>query len=697
MGFIRKWFHLKKYRDHRQEHGEIVSSDTKGKSETGSKNSSVIPTSLPEAIRFVVSERGCDYLCQRGFINILDDYHLLKDLPALKNVLLSMQTEGYIQKLVSAKSWDIVSANILHQFINAYGTREDFVEYVVKSFEYGLGHTNTMPTFVGTGKTTLSEKQRIEETPVTQVEYDYSSSPLIGEDPLNMPINPKEPFIRYQYPTIDLLKHYENDGKLYIDESEQLANKNQIVKVLNSFGVQIREIKATVGPTITLYEIIPAEGVRISKIRNLQDDIALSLAAMGIRIVAPIPGKGTVGIEVPNATPSIVSMRSILDSTKFQESKMELPIAVGKTVNDEVFMVDLAKIPHLLVAGAPSMSISSCLHAIITSLLYKKHPNELKLVLIDPKKAEFSVYSPIANHFMAYVDDDDEVVVTDVTKAVRTLESLCVLMDHRYDLLKLAKAHNVKEYNQKYVNHQLSSAHGHKYMPYIVVIIDEFGDLIIAAGKEIELPMTRIAQLARAVGIHLVISTQRITSGIITGNIKAYFPGRMAFRVATMRHSIIILDRPGACQLLGRGDMLFLNGYEPIRVQCAFIDTPEVETVNEYISKQIGPAVPLNLSNPISKESMFDGAASGIMDGGSILDPLFEEAALSVVLSQQGSTTMIQRRYSIGFNRAERLMNQLEKFGVVGHEQRSRTREVLIPDENSLNCLFLTLKEKGLL
>ena len=517
---------------------------------------------------------------------------------------------------------------------------------------------------------------------------------LNEEDPLSTPINPKEPYTRYEYPTLDLLKHYENDGKPYIDESEQLANKNQIVKVLNSFGVQIREIKATVGPTITLYEITPAEGVRISKIRNLQDDIALSLAALGIRIIAPIPGKGTIGIEVPNARPNIVSMRSILDSKKFQESKMELPIALGKTITNEVFMVDLAKIPHLLVAGATGQGKSVGLNAIITSLLYKKHPNEMKLVLIDPKKVEFSVYSPISDHFMAAVDDDDETIITNVTKVVRTLKSLCALMDHRYDMLKMVKARNIKEYNQKYVNHELNPAEGHEYMPYIVVIIDEFGDLILTAGKEIELPITRIAQLARAVGIHMVIATQRPTTSIITGNIKANFPGRMAFKVSSMIDSRTILDRPGANQLVGRGDMLFLHGSEPVRVQCAFIDTPEVENINEYISKQSGPVAPLELPEPVSDEPTSDSGSSGTLEG-SKLDPLFEEAARAIVLTQQGSTSMIQRRYAIGYNRAGRLMDQLEKAGIVGAAQGSRPRDVLISDENSLNNLFIQMKEQG--
>ena len=425
-----------------------------------------------------------------------------------------------------------------------------------------------------------------------------------------------------------------------------------------------------------------------SKIRNLEDDIALSLSALGIRIIAPIPGKGTIGIEVPNAKPNIVSMRSILDSKKFQESKMELPIALGKTITNEVYMVDLAKIPHLLVAGATGQGKSVGLNAIITSLLYKKHPNELKFVLIDPKKVEFSVYTPIADHFMATVDDDDEPIITDVSKVVRTLKSLCTLMDHRYDLLKQVKARNIKEYNQKYVNHKLNLSEGHEYMPYIVVVIDEFGDLILTAGKEIELPIARIAQLARAVGIHMVIATQRPTTSIITGNIKANFPGRMAFKVSAMIDSRTIIDRPGANQLVGRGDMLILNGSDPVRVQCAFIDTPEVERINEFVAQQSGPTSPMELPEPVGEEAVVDGSTVEV----SSLDPLFEEAARHIVVTQQGSTSMIQRKYSIGYNRAGRLMDQLEKAGVVGAAQGSKPREVLIQDENSLANLIQKIK-----
>ena len=511
---------------------------------------------------------------------------------------------------------------------------------------------------------------------------------VAGED-INTPINPKEPFTRYKYPTLNLLKKYEDDGKPYIDEAEQIENKNRIIEVLGNFGVTIKSIKATVGPTITLYEIQPSEGIRISKIKNLEDDIALSLAALGIRIIAPIPGKGTIGIEVPNTKPNIVSMESILNSRKFQETKMDLPLALGKTITNEVFMVDLAKIPHLLVAGATGQGKSVGLNAIITSLLYKKHPNELKFVLIDPKKVEFSVYAPIANHFMASVDEDEEPIITDVSKVVRTLKSLCALMDHRYDMLKIAGARHIKEYNQKFLNRKLDPTKGHEYMPYIVVVIDEFGDLIMTAGKEIELPIARIAQLARAVGIHMVIATQRPTTTIITGNIKANFPGRIAFKVSAGIDSKTILDRSGAQQLIGRGDMLYLNGNEPVRVQCAFVDTPEVEQITNYVANQPGPIAPMELPEPASEDG-------GIAGGGGLdthnLDPFFEEAAHHVVLTQQGSTSMIQRRFSIGYNRAGRLMDQLESAGIVGEAQGSKPREVLIQDENQLNTLLASLR-----
>ena len=535
------------------------------------------------------------------------------------------------------------------------------------------------------------EKEDILTVEVASKTEEAKGSKLTIEEIMKTPINPKEPFTRYKYPTLSLLKKYDNDGKPQVDMDEIKANNARIVEVLNSFGVAIREIKATVGPTITLYEITPAEGVRISKIRNLEDDIALSLSALGIRIIAPIPGKGTIGIEVPNKKANIVSMESILNSKKFQETTMDLPLAIGKTITNEVYMVDLAKIPHLLVAGATGQGKSVGLNTIITSLLYKKHPNELKIVLVDPKKVEFSVYAPIADHFMATVaGNEDEPIITDVTKVVNTLNSLTTLMDARYDLLKIAGARNIKEYNQKFVNHQLDLTKGHEYMPYVVVIIDEYGDLIMTAGKEIELPITRIAQLARAVGIHMIIATQRPTANIITGSIKANFPGRMAFKVSSMTDSRTILDQSGANQLIGRGDMLILDGNQPVRVQCAFVDTPEIEVVNKYIAEQPGPQAPLELPEP-KTEAQVGGIGNGNSDIQN-LDPFFEEAAHAIVISQQGSTSMIQRRFSIGYNRAGRLMDQLQAAGIVGEAQGSKPRDVLITDENSLNILLAKIR-----
>ena len=532
------------------------------------------------------------------------------------------------------------------------------------------------------------------EVEVAKGDTETANAKTLVEQPDKMePYDPKRDLEHYKYPTLDLLKKYDNDGKPYIDMAEQNANKNRIVDVLRTFGVEISSIKATVGPTITLYEITLAQGVRIQKVKNLEDDIALSLAALGIRIIAPMPGKGTVGIEVPNAKPSTVSMESILNSKKFQETKMELPGAIGKTITNEVFMFDLAKAPHLLVAGATGQGKSVGLNAIITSLLYKKHPAELKIVLVDPKKVEFSFYEPIANHFLAQVPDEDaDPIITDVTKVVRTLNSLCKEMDTRYDLLKIARAHNIKEYNQKFIARQLNPNNGHRFLPYIVVVIDEFGDLIMTAGKEVELPIARIAQLARAVGIHMIIATQRPTTNIITGTIKANFPSRIAFKVSAGIDSKTILDRTGAQQLIGRGDMLALvGGSEPERVQCAFVDTPEVERINEYISDQQSYNMPFELPEPDMPEADAGDGGSKYVDM-QHLDPLFEDAARLIVRDQSGSTSLIQRKFAIGYNRAGRLMDQLEKAGVVGAAMGSKPREVMIQDENSLNNLLSSLR-----
>ncbi|MBP3774372.1 MAG: DNA translocase FtsK 4TM domain-containing protein [Bacteroidaceae bacterium] len=492
----------------------------------------------------------------------------------------------------------------------------------------------------------------------------------------------------YEFPPLSLLKKFDNQTN--IDQQEQQANKNRITQILHNFGVEISSIKATVGPTITLYEITPAVGVKISRIKNLEDDIALSLSAIGIRIIAPIPGKGTIGIEVPNKKAQIVSAESIFNSKKFEVSDYDLPIALGKTITNDIYMVDLAKMPHLLVAGATGMGKSVGLNIIITSLLYKKHPTELKLVLIDPKKVEFSMYAPLDKYFIARVDDgSDDIIITDVTKVKKTLNSLCKEMDDRYLLLKKAKARNIKEYNEKFSNRHLNPENGHRYLPYIVVIIDEFGDLIMTAGKEVELPIARIAQLARAVGIHMVIATQRPTTNIITGTIKANFPARMAFRVLAMIDSRTILDRPGANQLIGRGDMLFLaNGTNIERVQCAYIDTPEVEAINEFIAGQRLCPQPYLLPEVADESS---GGGNGDMSNGN-LDSMFEEVARLIVAEQNGSTSLIQRKFSIGFNRAGRLMDQLECAGIVGPTRGSKPREVYVRDEMQLNEILQKLK-----
>jgi S-DNA-T family DNA segregation ATPase FtsK/SpoIIIE len=536
--------------------------------------------------------------------------------------------------------------------------------------------------------TTSAEEVGMEVT-IAKSEATASGTNVRGS--IDTPYDPKLELEHYRYPTLDLLKKYEDDGKPYIDMQEQNANKNRIVEVLRNFGIEIDAIKATVGPTITLYEITPAQGVRISKIRNLEDDIALSLKAMGIRIIAPIPGKGTIGIEVPNAKASIVSMESVLNSKKFQETTMDLPCAMGKTITNEVFMFDLAKMPHLLVAGATGQGKSVGLNAILTSLLYKKHPAELKIVLVDHKMVEFSIYSNIDKHFLAKVPDDSaSPIITDTTKVVRTLNSLCVEMDARYELLMAAGERNIKDYNKKFIARQLSPEKGHKYMPYIVVVIDEYGDLIMTAGKEIELPIARIAQKARAVGIHMIIATQRPTTNIITGTIKANFPARIAFKVAQGIDSKTILDRMGANQLIGRGDMLFLQGNEPIRVQCAFVDTPEVVAINNFIAEQQGYATTFELPEPTNdSEGEYGGGSDVDLNH---LDPLFEDAAHHIVMSQSGSTSLIQRKFAIGYNRAGRLMDQLEKAGIVGAAMGSKPREVLIQDEVSLENLISQLK-----
>ncbi len=507
----------------------------------------------------------------------------------------------------------------------------------------------------------------------------------------NTPLGDYDPTLdlsSYQLPSLELLEDH-HIGNQEVSDLELNANKDKIVNTLIDYKIEIKSIKATVGPTITLYEIVPAAGVRISKIKNLEDDIALSLAALGIRIIAPIPGRGTVGIEVPNSTPEVVSMKTILSAKKYQTTNYELPVALGKTISNETFVIDLAKAPHMLVAGATGQGKSVGLNAIITSLLYKKHPSQLKFVLVDPKKVELNIYSKIERHFLAKMpSEDDEAIITDVQKVVNTLNSLTIEMDTRYDLLKKAHARNIKEYNHKFVKRKLNPEHGHRFLPYIVVIIDEFADLIMTAGKEVEMPIARIAQLARAVGIHMIVATQRPSTNIITGVIKANFPTRVAFKVASMIDSRTILDSPGANQLIGRGDMLISQGSDLVRVQCAFVDTPEVEKINDFIGSQRGYPDAFLLPEYVGENS--EAPAPGEVDM-SNRDAIFEEAARIVVANQSGSTSLIQRRFSIGYNRAGRVIDQLEAAGVVGPFEGSKARQVLIPDEASLQRLLDSL------
>ncbi|MCK5067854.1 MAG: DNA translocase FtsK 4TM domain-containing protein [Bacteroidales bacterium] len=489
---------------------------------------------------------------------------------------------------------------------------------------------------------------------------------------------------KYQYPPLSLLKEYDH-GDTTVTNEELISNKNRIVETLSNYNIKIDKIKATIGPTVTLYEIVPAPGIRISKIKNLEDDIALSLSALGIRIIAPIPGKGTIGIEVPNQNPRIVSMKSILASKKFQDAEMELAIALGKTISNETFVFDLTKMPHLLVAGATGQGKSVGLNAIIASLLFKKHPAQLKFVMIDPKKVELSLYTKIERHYLAKLPESEEAIITDTQQVIHTLNSLCAEMDDRYNLLKAAQVRNIKEYNTKFINRKLNPNKGHRYLPFIVVIIDEFADLIMTAGREIEHPISRLAQLARAIGIHLIIATQRPTTNIITGVIKANFPARIAFRVTSMIDSRTILDGSGADQLIGRGDMLFLSSSEPIRLQCALIDGPEIEDVTDFIGQQKGYPTAMML-NPVE-----DGGSAGPDVDLDKRDDKFEEAARLVVQHQQGSTSLIQRKLSLGYNRAGRIVDQLEATGILGPFEGSKARQVLVQDEFSLEQILSKL------
>ncbi|MBN1132952.1 MAG: DNA translocase FtsK [Bacteroidales bacterium] len=540
-----------------------------------------------------------------------------------------------------------------------------------------------MAETIGTGQGTVNQQDVVmtveDLSGIDREDYNPDDGALGQYDPtLDLP--------KYQPPPLSLLRDYDT-GDSTVTNEELISNKNKIVETLGNYNIKIDKIKATIGPTVTLYEIVPAPGIRISKIKNLEDDIALSLSALGIRIIAPIPGKGTIGIEVPNQNPRIVAMKTMLSSKKFQESDYELAIGLGKTIANETFIFDLERMPHLLIAGATGQGKSVGLNAIITSLLYKKHPSQLKFVLIDPKKVELSLYAKLERHFLAKLPESEEAIITDTQQVIHTLNSLCALMDKRYTLMKNAQVRNIKEYNQKFINRRLNPNKGHSYMPYIVVIIDEFADLIMTAGREIEHPISRLAQLARAIGIHLVIATQRPTTNIITGVIKANFPARIAFRVTSMIDSRTILDGPGADKLVGRGDLLILSGSEPVRLQCAFIDAPEIEEITSFIGEQQGYPSAMMLE-PVEQDS-----GDPVEVDLNKKDEKFEEAAYLVVQHQQGSTSLIQRKLSLGYNRAGRIVDQLEAAGILGPFEGSKARQVLVKDEFSLEQILKELSK----
>ena len=640
------------------------------------------PQNLPEAMRYVVQKWGKDYLQNRGFINVLNDFKVLKDIRAAKHVIQNMLENGYIGQILQATNWEIESKAIAVNYSTEFGAKEEIVLYLVQCIGYGLGYSSEIPQF--------SENEEAPQPLFSDSHIDSTIkiSPVLED---LEPYDPKRDLENYHYPTLDLLKKYDNDGKPYIDMAEQNANKNRIVEVLRALGVEISMIKAIVGSTITFYEITLATGVRISKVRSLEEDITLSLGSIGVRVLAPIPGKTTIGIEVPNAKPSVVSMESILNSKKFQETTMELPCAMGKTITNEVFMFDLAKAPHLLISGAIGQGKSVGQNVILTSLLYKKHPAEMKIVLVDPKMVEFGRYKSIANHFLAALPENAyNPIITDSTKAIRTLNSLCVEMDARYEVLMAAGERNIKDYNRKFKERKLNPDKGHRYIPYIVLLIDEYSDLIMSNGKEVESKIAQLAQKGHIVGIHMIIATQRPTTKIITDTIKSNIPARIAFKVSLDVDSKTILDRMDATQLIGRGDMLYQTyGGEPVRVQCAFVDTPEVADINKFIGSQEGYGAPYELPNPD-----ISVAESGYSDDIDMthLDPLFEDAARLVVINQSGSTSLIQRKFAIGYNRAGRLMDQLEKAGVVGAAMGSAPRQVFIHDERSLNKLLSLLR-----
>ena len=625
---------------------------------------------LSGLVGFEINDFFCTYLGSTGLISIL----------------------VFTIIIILVVQWKLTPEKVI-QFFNRLFVREKLIEEIpfenslnmeVESFtsESIEKSENELSTNIddSDSKIDYSESEESLEMEIEDVIEEESLDDNLSQSLLEKQgfFDPKLELSKYSFPSHDLLKDY-GEGTITIDQEELEINKNKIVETLSNYKIGISKIKATVGPTVTLYEIVPEAGIRISKIKNLEDDIALSLSALGIRIIAPIPGKGTIGIEVPNQKPSVVSMRSVITSSKFQKAEMELPLALGKTISNETFVVDLTKMPHLLMAGATGQGKSVGLNAVLTSLLYKKHPAEIKFVLVDPKKVELNIYNKIERHYLAKLPDSDDAIITDNKKVINTLNSLCIEMDNRYELLKIASCRNLKEYNLKYRERKLNPNDGHNFLPYIVLVVDEFADLIMTAGKEVETPIARLAQLARAVGIHLIIATQRPSVNVITGVIKANFPARIAFRVTSKIDSRTILDSGGADQLIGRGDMLFTQGNEITRIQCAFVDTPEVQKMAEYIGAQMG------YSNAYLLPEYVEENSSSLDLDPSDRDELFREAAEVIVSAQQGSASLLQRKLKLGYNRAGRIIDQMEVAGIVGPFEGSKARQVLISDLNTLD------------
>ena len=625
---------------------------------------------LSGLVGFEINDFFCTYLGSTGLISIL----------------------VFTIIIILVVQWKLTPEKVI-QFFNHLFVREKLIEEIpaenslnmeVESFTSESIEKSENELSINTddsySKIDYSESEESLEMEVEDVIEEESLDDNLSQSLLEKQgfFDPKLELSKYSFPSHDLLKDY-GEGTITIDQEELEINKNKIVETLSNYKIGISKIKATVGPTVTLYEIVPEAGIRISKIKNLEDDIALSLSALGIRIIAPIPGKGTIGIEVPNQKPSVVSMRSVITSSKFQKAEMELPLALGKTISNETFVVDLTKMPHLLMAGATGQGKSVGLNAVLTSLLYKKHPAEIKFVLVDPKKVELNIYNKIERHYLAKLPDSDDAIITDNKKVINTLNSLCIEMDNRYELLKIASCRNLKEYNLKYRERKLNPNDGHNFLPYIVLVVDEFADLIMTAGKEVETPIARLAQLARAVGIHLIIATQRPSVNVITGVIKANFPARIAFRVTSKIDSRTILDSGGADQLIGRGDMLYTQGNELTRIQCAFVDTPEVQKMAEYIGAQMG------YSNAYLLPEYVEENSSSLDLDTSDRDELFREAAEVIVSAQQGSASLLQRKLKLGYNRAGRIIDQMEVAGIVGPFEGSKARQVLISDLNTLD------------